>query len=167
MADFSIRQDDATGPEIKALIALHLAAAQADTAAAFRYALGLEALRAPDVTLWSLWEGSALLGCAALKDLGGDDGEVKSMRTDPAHLRRGVAARLLGHVIAEARARGWHRLNLETGTTASYSPAHALYRRFGFVDCNPYADYVDSPHNRFMTLAITDLCRSNAVEAGL
>ncbi len=163
MADFSIKQDDATGPEITALISLHLAAAQASTAAAFRYALGLEALRAPDVTLWSLWQGPVLLGCAALKDLGGGEGEVKSMRTDPAHLRKGVAARLLGNIIAEARGRGWHRLNLETGTAASYIPAYALYSRFGFVDCGPYADYVDSPHNRFMTLAITDADGSDSV----
>ena len=152
--DFTIVEDDATGPEITALIGLHLAAVQADTAAEFRFALGLDALRAPDVTLWSLWDGAALLGCAALKDLGAGEGEVKSMRTHPDHLRRGVAARLLDHVIAEAKARRWHRLNLETGTSPSFAPAHALYRRFGFVDCGPYADYIESPHNHFMTLAL-------------
>ena len=152
--DFSIKQDEATGPEITALIGLHLAAVQADTAAEFRFALGLDALRAPDVTLWSLWDGAALLGCAALKDLGAGEGEVKSMRTHPNHLRRGVAAALLSHLITQAKARRWHRLNLETGTSPSFAPAHALYRRFGFVDCGPYADYIESPHNHFMMLAL-------------
>lgn len=152
--NWRIIEDDATGAEITALIALHLAAVAADTAAEYRFALGLEGLRAPDITLWSLWAGPALLGCAALKHLGGGEGEVKSMRTHPDHLRKGVAAALLGHVIAEARARGWQRLNLETGTSALFYPAHALYRRFGFVDCAPFADYVASPHNRFMTLSI-------------
>lgn len=149
-----IVEDDATGPEITALIALHLAAVEMDTAAEYRFALGLEALRAPDITLWSLWEGPALLGCAALKALAGGEGEVKSMRTHPAHLRRGVAATLLGHVIAVAHARGWHRLSLETGTSVLFFPAHALYQRFGFVDCAPFADYVASPHNRFMARAL-------------
>lgn len=161
-ASFTIIQDDVTGPEITALIALHLAAVDDGTAAEYRFALGVEALRGPEITLWSLWEGAALLGCAALKDIGQGQGEVKSMRTHPAHLRRGVAGRLLGHLIVQARARGWHRLNLETGTNASFFPAHGLYRRFGFVDCGPYADYVESPHNQYMTLAL----ESDAVDQG-
>lgn len=157
--DFRIVRDDATGPEITALIALHLADVEADSAAEYRFALGLDALRAPDITLWSLWEGRQLLGCAALKALESHDGmlegELKSMRTHPDHLRKGVAARLLAHAIDVARERGWRRLNLETGTSALFGPAHALYRRFGFVDCPPFADYVSSPHNRFMTVQLT------------
>ncbi|WP_374147247.1 GNAT family N-acetyltransferase [Sphingomonas sp. 28-63-12] len=124
------------------------------TPAQHAFALGIAALRAPDINLWSLWEGPALLGCVALKSFGDGTGEVKSMRTDPAHLRRGVAARLLDHVIAVARARGWRSLNLETGTDPSFAPAWALYRRFGFVDCPPYGDYAESDHNRYMTLAL-------------
>lgn len=164
--DFTIVRDDATGPEITALIALHVTAAHAGTPSQYAYALGIEALRAPDITIFTLWEGQALLGCAALKDLGGGEGEVKSMRTDPAHLRRGVAARLLGHLIDQARGRGWHRLNLETGTVPSFDPAYALYRRFGFTDCGPYADYVESPHNRFMTLALGAQNGSDTGQAG-
>ena len=132
-----------------------MAAAHAGTPLEHAYALGIEALRAPNITLWTLWEGPALLGCAALKDIG-STGEVKSMRTDPAHLRRGVAALLLAHLIAEARGRGWQRLYLETGTAPSFGPAIALYRRFGFADCGPYADYAESPHNRFMMLWLDD-----------
>lgn len=150
-----IVEDDLTGDAIRALIAFHVQAAHANTPAAHAFALGIEALRAPAITLWSLWEGEALLGCAALKDLGAGTGELKSMRTAPDHLRRGVAAALLDHAIAEARRRGWQRLNLETGTDASFAPAWALYRRFGFVACGPYADYVESDHNRFMTLALS------------
>lgn len=165
--NFTIVRDDATGPEITALIALHTAAARAGTPSQYAYALGIEALRAPDITLFTLWEGRALLGCAALKDLGGGEGDVKSMRTDPAHLRRGVAARLLAHLIEEARGRGWHRLNLETGTVPSFDPAHALYRRFGFVDRGPYADYVESAHNCFMTLALGQQHGMDTCKVGL
>lgn len=152
MSDWRIVEDDATGREIRDLIAFHLATVDTDTAPEYRFALGLEALRAPDITLWSLWEGAALLGCGALRDLGAGAGEVKSMRTHPDQLRRGVAATLLAHMIAAARARGWHRLLLETGTSAAFGPAHGLYRRFGFVDCAAFADYRESPHNRFMAL---------------
>lgn len=149
-----IVEDDLTGEAIRALIALHVAAAHANTPAQHAFALGAQALRAPGITLWSLWEGDELLGCAALKDLARGEGELKSMRTAPGHLRRGVAAALLDHVIAVAKARGWRRLNLETGTEPSFDAAYALYRRVGFVDCAPYADYVCSDHNRFLTLAL-------------
>lgn len=152
MSGWQIVEDDATGPEIRDLIAHHLATVDAGTDAEFRFALGLKALRAADITLWSLWEGQALLGCGALRDLGAGAGEVKSMRTQPGHLRRGVAAALLTHMIAVARARGWHRLLLETGTSAGFGPAHRLYARFGFVDCAAFGDYRESPHNRFMAL---------------
>ncbi len=164
--DFRIVQDDATGPEITALVALHVAAAHAGTPTQHAFALGIEALRAPAITLWSLWDGLALAGCAALKDLGEGQGEVKSMRTHPDHLRRGVAKMLLAHIIDQARARGLRRLYLETGTSPSFLPAQALYRRFGFTDCAPYADYVASPHNRFMMLVLDDEGRSDTCPAG-
>lgn len=151
MNDWRIVEDDLTGEAIRSLIALHVAAAHANTPLQHAFALGVEALRAPGITLWSLWEGEALLGCAALKALGPGEGEVKSMRTAPDHLRRGVAARLLDHLIGVAQLRGWRRLNLETGTDSSFDAAYALYRRFGFTDCGPYADYAPSAHNRYLT----------------
>lgn len=154
MSGWRIVEDDLSSDATRALIALHVRAAHANTPSQHAYALGVEALRQPGITLWSLWEADALLGCAALKDLGDGEGEVKSMRTAPGHLRRGVAAALLDHLIDTATRRGWRRLNLETGTDASFDAAHRLYRRFGFVDCAPYADYAPSPHNRFMTRAL-------------
>ena len=33
-------------------------------------------------------------------------------------------------------------------------PAQALYRKFGFDSCEPFGDYVASPHNVFMTRAL-------------
>jgi hypothetical protein len=51
------------------------------------HALDLEKLRKPEITFWSAWEGSLLLGCGALKELDRKHGEVKSMRT-PTALRR-------------------------------------------------------------------------------
>lgn len=67
------------------------------------HALGVESLRKTDVTFWSAWEGDELVGCGALKELGDQHGEVKSMRTVSAHLRRGVAKQILQHIIEEAR----------------------------------------------------------------
>jgi len=142
-------------PAVADLLRLHLADTAQYSPPESVHALDLAGLAVPEISFWTAWEGAALLGCGALKALGGGEGEIKSMRTAPAHLRRGVAAALLEQIISEARARGYRRLNLETGTDPAFAPAHALYRRFGFTDRGPFADYpAGDPFSRFMSLAL-------------
>jgi putative acetyltransferase len=106
------------------------------------------------VTVWSAWEGDEILGIGALKALDATSGEIKSMRTHPNHLRRGVAAALLEHIIDEARARGFCRLCLETGSGPAFEPALTLYRKRGFVDGVPFSDYERSAFNQFLHLRL-------------
>lgn len=115
------------------------------------HALGVDALRSPGVTFWSVWEGDDLLGCGALKELGAKTGEVKSMRTAQAHRGRGVGRRMLGHLITEAKKRGYDSLYLETGVMPEFAPARALYLKYGFRFCGPFVDYTDDPNSVFMT----------------
>lgn len=91
------------------------------------------------------------MGCGALKELDPSHGEVKSMRTAAAHLRRGVASAVLRHLVEVARARGYARLSLETGVQPAFEPAHRLYARHGFTRCGPFADYVEDGYACFMT----------------
>jgi putative acetyltransferase len=86
--------------------------------------------------------------------LGDATGEVKSMRTHPEFLRRGIGAAILEHIIGEARARGMHRLSLETGSGPAFEPALALYRKRGFVDGEPFDGYVRSAFNQFLHLPL-------------
>jgi putative acetyltransferase len=118
------------------------------------FALDLSGLRVPEVTVWTVWNGEALMGIGALKELGDGSGELKSMRTHPDHLRKGVAALLLDHIVAEARARGLKRLSLETGSGPAFEPALALYRTRGFVDGEPFGDYKRSVFNQFLHLRL-------------
>lgn len=146
-----IRVDDLAGPEIRALLEEHLADMRAISPPESVHALDLDGLRRPEITFWTAWSGNALLGCGALKELSPDHGEVKSMRTARAHRRSGVARAMLAHIVAEARRRGYERLSLETGSMAEFAPARALYERFGFGYCGPFAGYVDDPNSVFMT----------------
>lgn len=118
------------------------------------HALDIDRLRRPDVTFWTVWEGSELLGCGALRELSPEHGEVKSMRTADAHRGRGVGRAVLSHIIEEAQARAYGRLSLETGRTKAFEPAHKLYESFGFTRCAPFADYVDDPFSIFMTMPL-------------
>jgi putative acetyltransferase len=73
------------------------------------------------------------------------------MRTAPAALGRGVGRKILHHIIAEARSRGYLRLSLETGSTEPFAAALRLYESEGFKPCSPFGDYVDTPFTRFFT----------------
>src|SRR3546814_2778215 len=71
------------------------------------------------------------------------------MRTADAFLRQGVAAHMLDYIIDAARERGLGRLSLETGSSGVFEPAIALYQRYGFTECEPFADYKPDPFSRF------------------
>ena len=118
------------------------------------HALDEAAIRHRDVTFWSVRDGEAIAGCGALKALGAGQGELKSMKTSDRYLRRGVAQQILQAIIAEARQRGYHALNLETGTHEAFTPAVELYRKAGFVDCEPFGEYQYDPHSRFLSLSL-------------
>ena len=149
-----IRVDDLSGPQIRGLLQEHLRGMTQHSPPESIHALDLTGLRKPDVTVWSAWDGGEILGCGALKALDAAHGELKSMRTSTPHLRKGVARRLLEHIVAEARRRGYARLSLETGSAAAFEPARRLYASFGFRFCGPFADYVEDPYSVFMTREI-------------
>ena len=146
-----IVEDDLSGTAIRALLEVHFAGMLANSPAGSCHFLDFDGLRAGDVTFWSIHKGKDLAGCGALKMLDGAHGEIKSMRTAEAFLRQGVAAHMLVHIVAEARSRGLERLSLETGSGPAFEAALALYRRHGFEDCDPFADYKPDPFSRFMT----------------
>lgn len=154
MTDYAIREDDLSGPEIAELLAFHLSEMHRHSPAKNVHAMPIGRLRDPDVTFWSLWDGAALAGCGALKVLDAGHGELKSMRTAPAFLRRGVGEAILLHLIAEGRKRGYTRLSLETGKPAPFAAAHALYRKYGFRECPPFADYSEDDFSMCMTRII-------------
>jgi putative acetyltransferase len=149
-----IRLDDLTGSDIIQLLREHLQGVAQHSPPESIHALDLDGLRRPEITFWSVWHDGELMGCGALKELDRRHGEIKSMRTSAAHLRKGVAARLMQHILEEAERRGYERVRLETGSMEGFAPARRLYARFGFVMCGPFADYVEDPNSAFMTRAI-------------
>ncbi len=151
---FSVRVDDLSGPEIAALLDEHLADMHVHSPAAHVHALDLEHLRAPDVTVWTVWDGATLAGCGALRQHSPALGEVKSMRTASAYRRRGVGRLVLETIIAAAGARGLTTLSLETGTAGAFEPARALYRTYGFRRCAPFGPYRDDGYSQCWSLSL-------------
>ncbi len=145
-----IKIDDLTGFEVAELVREHLHSMILNSPRESIHALNLEQLQSPDITFWSAWEENELVGFGALKEIDEHHGEIKSMRTSSLHLRKGVAKRLLQHIIEEAKRRDYERLSLETGSMDSFEPARRLYSSFGFKYCNPFSDYIEDPNSVFM-----------------
>lgn len=144
--------DDLSGEATRNLLALHLAGMHENSPPDSVFALDLSGLQAPGITVWTLWRGDEIAGVSALRDLADGTGELKSMRTHPAHLRQGVASRLLDHVIGQAEARGLRRLSLETGRGPKFEPALSLYRKRGFVSGDAFGDYEPNSFSQFLHL---------------
>lgn len=149
-----IELDDLSRAAVRRLLTEHLDDMAATSPPESRHALDLSGLRDPAVTVWTVWDGTALLGIGALKELAPTEGEIKSMRTAVSARGRGVAGRVLGHLLDEARRRGYERVSLETGSQEFFAPARRLYARHGFAPCPPFADYALDPHSVFFTLVL-------------
>jgi len=143
---------DFADDRVKALLARHLEGMHASSPPGHVFALDWSGLQKPEISFYAMWEGEELLGFGALKELGSRTGEIKSMRTAAAHLRRGVAAAILEHIVAEARRRGYARLSLETGSGPAFEPALTLYRKYGFIEGGAFGGYEKSPFNQFLHL---------------
>jgi putative acetyltransferase len=144
-------EDDLTGPEVISLLELHLSEMHAWSPPCSVHAMPVERLREADVTFWSAWEGDQLAGCGALKHLDARHGEVKSMRAHPDWRGKGVGKAILLHLMDAARARGYARLSLETGSSGEFVPARGLYAAHGFAECGPFGGYQPDPFSFFMT----------------
>jgi len=145
-----VRVDDLSSAEVRELVAEHLDGMRGHTPKGHVHALAVESLLSKDVTFFAAWIDGALCGCGAMRELDATTGEVKSMRTRAAFLRRGVGQAVLDAIVRAARRRGYRSLVLETGTGAAFDAAHALYLRNGFSWRSAFGSYEQTSFNVFM-----------------
>ena len=150
----TITEDDLTAEDVRALIALHLSGMHAESPACKVHALPLEKLRQPGVTFYAARVHGQLAAIGAIKHLDATHGELKSMRAAPEWRGKGVGEAMLVHLLGVARGRGYARVSLETGRTDAFAPAVALYRKYGFDNCEAFADYVVDDFSQCLTLAL-------------
>jgi putative acetyltransferase len=147
--------EDPTGPDLAELHARHTAQMHADTPSGSIHMLPASALKAPGIAFFVMRDDDGHpVGMGAFKRLAGEAAEIKSMHILAEQRGRGLAARMLDHLVAEARAAGLGRLYLETGSQDSFAAARALYLRAGFTECPPFQGYDPDPWSIFMTRAI-------------
>lgn len=150
--DWSFHEGELDRQDVRALLAHHVAEMNAGSPPSACHVLAADALADRAIRFFTVRdEAGALLGCGALKTIGKGFGELKSMRTAPFALGRGVGSAMLDHLISVARATGMTRLNLETGNSALFAAANRLYQREGFARCGPFGTYRNTPFTYFYT----------------
>ncbi|ROR94899.1 putative acetyltransferase [Sinobacterium caligoides] len=146
-----IQKDDLSDGAIERLLNTHIQEMYKHSPAESVHAIDPEKLKDPSVTFWSARINNELVGCGALKELYSSVGEIKSMKTDENHLRKGIGARLLSEIITEARKRSYGEISLETGSNEAFNPAITMYEMHGFVECPPFGEYKLDPYSKFYT----------------
>lgn len=120
------------------------------------HALDEKELKDSSITFWSAHINGQMAGCGALKELQCYSGEIKSMKTDISHLRKGVASKILEAILSEAKSRGYKFVSLETGSNKAFKPAITLYEKYGFLECSPFGDYKLDPYSKFYTMQLSE-----------
>ena len=151
---FKIKLDDLSGEEVFALLQEHLEDMKATSPPESKHALDLDGLKDSSVKFWTIWDGKELAGCGAFKILDSENAEIKSMRTSNDYQNKGVASKLLIHIIEQAKVIGLKKLSLETGSMDYFVPAHGLYKKHGFSFCGPFSNYKEDPNSKFMSLEL-------------
>ena len=113
----------------------------------------VDTLAADNVLFAGARRGGELVAIGAIKYLEDSNaslcyGEIKRVYVSPRARRLGLSRRLMDYLENHARARGVEVVRLETGTRQP--EAVALYRKLGYRERGPFADYPDDPLSVFM-----------------
>lgn len=151
-----IRRDDPLAADVRELIDTHLAFNNSVTPPEEVYAIDALGLVHVDIEFFSFRRDGALLAIGALKRLDDQHAELKSIHTAAAARSQGIGARMINHLVSEARRQGFRRVSLETGTMPEFEPARRMYLRAGFAPCEPFAEYRRTPYSACLTMLFDD-----------
>lgn len=150
---FAVTAEDPRSADVRDLVATHLAFCREWTAPEQSYAI------VPDdfgegLDVVGVRSGGRLVAMGALRPVDAETVELKTMHTRADARGAGIGRAVLEALIGRARALGFTRVVLETGTMASYLPARTLYESVGFAPTGPFGDYRSHPDNCFYELAV-------------
>ena len=147
-------EDNFDHPEVNELLTKHFIELRAASPEGSAHVLDIPGLKIPSIKFWSLWVEKKLMGCGALKFIEKDHGEFKSIRVHDKFRNKGNGIKVINHLIEEAKKLGIKRLSIETGAGVFFKPARKLFKKCGFIICEPFAEYKEDVDSCYMSLNI-------------
>lgn len=151
---WTITAESPLGADVALLMERHTATMFAQSPPESVHMLDASRLAVPEIAFFVMRVDGRAVGMGAIKHIDAAHAEIKSMHVLVEMRGRGLARAMLEHLIAAAKARGFARLSLETGSQAAFEPARTLYARAGFSYCGPFEGYELDPNSVFMTRTI-------------
>ena len=141
-------------PEVNKLLTKHFIELKAASPDGSAHVLDIPGLKDSSIKFWSLWENGRIFGCGALKLLGKDHGEFKSIRIHDNFKNQGNGIKVIKHLIDEAKKLKIRRISLETGAGKFFDPARKLFKKCDFTPCKPFAHYKEDVNSIYLTKLI-------------
>ena len=141
-------------PEVNKLLTKHFIELKAASPDGSAHVLDIPGLKDSSIKFWSLWENGRIFGCGALKLLGKDHGEFKSIRIHDNFKNQGNGIKVIKHLIDEAKKLKIKRISLETGAGKFFDPARKLFKKCDFTPCKPFAHYKEDVNSIYLTKLI-------------
>ena len=142
-------------PEVNDLLNKHFIELRSVSPEGSAHVLDIPGLKISSIKFWSLWENEQLIGCGALKFLGENHGEFKSIRISDKFRKNGLGIKIITHLINEAKKLNVKRISVETGSGDFFAPARKLFKKCGFEPCKPFAHYKEDPNSCYFSLDIS------------
>ena len=143
-------------PKVNELLTKHFIELRAASPEGSAHVLDIAGLKDPSIKFWSLWNNENLFGCGALKFLDKGHGEFKSIRVHDNFRKKGNGAKVINHLIEEAKKLDITKLSIETGAGNFFKPARKLFKKCNFVPCSPFAHYKEDINSIYLTKLINN-----------
>ena len=142
--------------KVKKLLIKHFIELRSVSPEGSTHVLDIDGLKDSSIKFFSLWADNKLMGCGALKFLDKEHGEFKSIRIVDKHRNKGNGAKIVNHLINEAKKLNIKRLSLETGAGKFFIPARKLFLNCRFETCEPFSHYKKDTNSVYMSLLISN-----------
>ena len=142
--------------KVNELLKKHFIELRSVSPAGSTHVLDIDGLKDNTIKFWSIWDNEDLIGCGAIKILGKDHGEFKSIRVHDNFRNKGYGIKVINHLIDEAKKLDINRISIETGAGNFFKPARKLFKKCNFELCEPFAHYKKDINSLYLTKLISN-----------
>jgi putative acetyltransferase len=154
MGTVTVTETASTDADLIGLIDTHAQYCAKHTPSGSGHAVATNASNLTTIRYWTAYLGRQAVGCIGLSQINHTHAEIKTMHVLSSARGGGIGITLINRLLAEAKSSGFDRVSLETGRSDGFAASRALYKKAGFIPCEPFGDYADDPFSYCMTMQL-------------